>query len=161
MLGSERKSVAELGTELVPWYNPLPQLQGNPSLTYACNSRSQLGYFFLSKTWGFSIFPLLPHLPMMAIWGSSFNRWLSRGTWIKPDRVKRETQHNWSKVTWPIHGREQLDFFAQNNISPTGLHIPREMGLDSPSLQQASSFLYWYSSVSCKENFKCLNNPSS
>lgn len=52
----------------------------------------------------------------------SFNKQLSCTTWLKPDKVQRETKHNCPKVTWPIQGREQLDFFPLNNISLTGLH---------------------------------------
>lgn len=52
----------------------------------------------------------------------SSNKQLSCTTWLKPDKVKRETEHNCPKVIWPIQGRGQLDFFPQNNISPTDLH---------------------------------------
>lgn len=161
MLGSERKSVAELGTEPVPWDNPLPQLQGNPSLTYACNSRSQLGYFFLCKTWGFSTFFSSPTSPrdvrLSLFLQQATVSWCVDKAW----RGEKGKPAQLAKVTWPVHGREQLHFLSQNNISPAGWHIPRQMGLDSPSAQQESSSLQLYSSVSCKENLKCLNNPSS
>lgn len=42
--------------------------------------------------------------------------------WWNTDKGKKENGALLHEVTWPTHGREQLDVLPQNGPSPTGVH---------------------------------------